>query len=679
MLFDTPIESLPATSPVTIHRFKTLGINTYSDLLNYFPFRYEDYSLITPIARIQEGEVVTVKGMIIHSKNEMTRRGFRLQKITMQDESGRLTLTWINQPYLIHILKEGMTIFVAGEVVRFAGKISVQPNEWELAKEETIHTNRIVPVYSEIRGLSSKTIREKIFHVTSHLKNTSEPLDNLPNEVLKFNNIVTQHDAYIGVHFPQSKSHLIESRRRLSFDELLSLHMYSQMIRREWQQKKVSHSFSLDKKKEEMVTSFIKTFPFKLTDDQNASIKEITQDIMKAHPMNRFLQGDVGSGKTVVAATAAYISYLNGFQTLIMAPTEILATQHYQTIQRLFKTLPLKIAIQTGSQKSMKSEGGTFDIIIGTQALLTSSLTFDRVGLVVIDEQHRFGVAQRSLLKEKGKEPHLLTMTATPIPRTLALTLYGDLDLSTITQMPLGRLPIKTFLVPLAKRTAAYAWIEKKVKEEHVQVFIICPLIEESESETLQTVKAAKKEYEHLKNEVFNGLRVSLLHGKLKPREKEQIMKEFSEGKTDILVSTSVVEVGIDIPNATIMIIEGAERFGLAQLHQLRGRIGRGKLQSYCYLFSEMLDETKLKRLQFFAGTNNGVKLAEYDLGQRGAGNIFGTKQHGYLKLKIASLSDIPLMQQTKHAALYILEKYPHLYSQSMLQNQIEKVKIANN
>lgn len=679
MLLETPIESLPATSPVTIHRFKTLGINAYADLLNYFPFRYEDYSLITPIARIQEGEVVTVKGMITQSKNEITRRGFRLQKITIQDESGRLTLTWINQPYLIHVLKEGMTIFVAGEVVRFAGKISLQPNEWELAREETIHTNRIVPVYSEIRGLSSKTIREKVFHIITHLKNTSEPLDQLPPEVMKFNNILTQHDAYMGAHFPLSKNHLIESRRRLSFDELLGLHMYSQMVRREWQKKNVKHPFIIDEDKRLKIDSFIKTLPFELTRDQIISIDEIKQDLLKTHPMNRFLQGDVGSGKTVVAAVAAYISYLNGFQTLIMAPTEILATQHYHTIQKLFKSLPLKIAIQTGSQKSMKKKGDTFNIVIGTQALLTSSLTFEKVGLVIIDEQHRFGVAQRSLLKEKGKEPHLLTMTATPIPRTLALTLYGDLDLSTITQMPLGRLPIKTFLVPLTKRIAAYVWIDKKVKEERVQVFIICPLIEESESETLLTVKAAKKEFEHLKNDVFKDLNVSLLHGKLKPKEKELIMKEFSEGKIDVLVSTSVVEVGIDIPNATIMIIEGAERFGLAQLHQLRGRIGRGSAQSYCYLFSEIQDETKLKRLHFFASTTNGVKLAEYDLGQRGAGNIFGTKQHGYLKLKIASLSDIELMKQAKNAALYILEKYPHLFSLSSIQKQIEEAKIANN
>lgn len=675
---ETPIESLPATSPVTLHRFKTLGINTYFDLLNYFPFRHEDYSLITPISRIQEGEVVTVKGVIIQSKNEITRRGFRLQKITIQDESGRLTLTWINQPYLIHVLKEGMTVFVAGEVVRFAGKISIQPDQWEVAKEETIHTNRIVPVYSEIRGLSSKTIREKVFHVVSHLKNTDEPHDHMPGEVVKFNNILSLHQAYIGVHFPESKTHLIASRKRLGFDELLSLHLYSQMTRREWQQKKATHHFLLDNKKKLLIEKFINSLPFELTDDQKTSIDEIKLDLLKTHPMNRFLQGDVGSGKTVVAAIAAYLSYLNGFQTLIMAPTEILATQHYQTIQKLFKSLPLKIAIQTGSHKSMK-KGGVYDIIIGTQALLTSSLTFDKVGLVVIDEQHRFGVAQRSLLKEKGKEPHLLTMTATPIPRTLALTLYGDLDLSTITQMPLGRLPIKTFLVPLAKRMAAYTWIEKKVREEKVQVFIICPLIEESESETLQTVKAAKKEYEHLKNEVFKNLKVSLLHGKLKPREKELVMKEFSDGKTDILVSTSVVEVGIDIPNASIMIIEGAERFGLAQLHQLRGRIGRGTVQSYCYLFSEIQDESKLKRLHFFAGTNNGVKLAEYDLGQRGSGNIFGTKQHGYLKLKIASLSDIELMRQAKSAAKYILEKYPHLFSLSTMQKQIEEVRIANN
>jgi ATP-dependent DNA helicase RecG len=678
MLLDSPIESLPATSGATVLRLKSLGISTYSDLLNYFPFRYENYSLITPIARIQEGEIVTVKGIIIQSKNEISRRGFRLQKITIQDESARLTLTWINQPYLVHLLREGLTMYVAGKVVRFAGKISVQPSEWELAKDETIHTNRIVPVYSEIRGLSSKTVREKIFYIISQLKNTREPPDPLPAEILRYNHIIPLRDAYEGVHFPSSQKNLRDSRRRLSFDELLELHLYSQLVRGEWKKKNVSHPFIIDTEKRLKINSLIGSLPFELTGDQKLSIHEIERDFLQKHPMNRFLQGDVGSGKTVVAAIAAYISYLNKFQTLIMAPTEVLAAQHYETLQKIFKSFQLKVGLRTGSSKSMK-KGEEYDIIVGTQALLTSSLTFSNVGLVIIDEQHRFGVIQRSLLKKKGEEPHLLTMTATPIPRTLALTLYGDLDISTLTQMPRGRLPPKTFLVPGSKRADAYAWIRRMVKGERVQVFIICPLIDESEKETLITVKAAKKEFEHLKSKVFNGLHISLLHGKLRAAEKELIMKDFSDGRIDILVSTSVVEVGIDIPNAAIMIIEGAERYGLAQLHQLRGRVGRGKAQSYCCLFSETEDPEKLRRLRFFAGTKNGVKLAEYDLGQRGAGNIFGTRQHGYLRMKIASLTDFELMKQTKDAARFILEKHPHLFPLSTMQRQIEAHKITNN
>jgi len=411
------------------------------------------------------------------------------------------------------------------------------------------------------------------------------------------------------------------------------------------------HELSLQK--------FIANLPFKLTSDQNKATKEITTDLEKAVPMNRFLQGDVGSGKTVVAAIACYLTVLNGYQSLIMAPTEILANQHFQTINNLFSRLTtLRVSLITSSQKlsaSWRIENS--DIIIGTHALLNQKLKFEKVGLVVVDEQHRFGVNQRALLKEKALNPHLLTMTATPIPRTVALTLYGELDLSYIKELPYGRLPIKTFLVPKEKRGDGYNWIKNQIKEKQAQVFIVCPLIEESESETLKSIKAAKIEFENTKK-IFPEFKLGLLHGKIKSLEKQKIMSDFKNKKIDILVSTPVVEVGIDIPGATIMIIEGVERFGLAQLHQLRGRVGRSDKQSYCLLFSENLLEKTIKRLNFFCKNNLGIKLAEFDLTNRGAGNIFGTEQHGFVNLKIADLSDFELISKTKKAVEYFVGKY---------------------
>jgi ATP-dependent DNA helicase RecG len=371
-----------------------------------------------------------------------------------------------------------------------------------------------------------------------------------------------------------------------------------------------------------------------------------------------------GSGKTVVAALAAYLAYLNGFSTLYMAPTEILAQQHYATIAKIFEKTRVVVGLQTGSQKAIKkAKGGSatvqsaklYDIIIGTHALLTESVQIDKIGLVIIDEQHRFGVKQRAMLKRKGFNPHLLTMTATPIPRTVALTLYGELDLSVIDEMPKGRLPIKTWAVPQVKRADAYEWIKKQMKAQKTQTFIICPLIEESEVETMKSVKAAKMEYEHLKQSVFKDWRVGLIHGKLKPIEKTDAMNKFKNKQYDVLVATSVVEVGIDVPNATIMIIEGADRYGLAQLHQLRGRVGRGDKQSYCILFSD--SEQSNNRLQFFAKTNSGMKLAEFDLKIRGSGDIYGLKQHGYANLKVATFADLDLINQTKRATQDFLTK----------------------
>lgn len=673
MLLATPIEAIPATSPVTIKHLKSLGVNTFYDLLGYFPFRYEDYSVISPIARIQAGETVTVKGLITAAKNVYTRRGFKLQTVTLRDATGECNITWYNQPYLMHVFREGVPLSVAGQVSSYAGKVTLTPLEWEILKSDHIHTGRIVPVYSEVRGLSTRTIREKMFHAVSHLRETMEPPESIPPEVVQFNGLMGLHEAYLQIHFPADRARLAEARKRLGFDELLALQLSSLLTRMEWDKKSVSHRMDLPPSKEKKLQSFIKGLPFELTGDQEKAVADITGDMVKESPMNRFLQGDVGSGKTVVAAVAAYLSYLNGCSALVMAPTEILAQQHFKTMSALFKDTPVRVAIQTGSKKTALKEG-EYDIIVGTQALLSRSVSFKKVGLVVIDEQHRFGVAQRALLKEKGGEPHLLTMTATPIPRTLALTLYGELDISVIAQMPKGRVPVRSYLVPPEKRQAAYEWIRKKVKEEKTQVFIICPLIEESEEETMQTMKAAKKEYEHLRTGIFPDLKVALLHGRLKPKEKEAVMQEFAQGESDVLVSTSVVEVGIDIPNASVMIIEGAQKFGMAQLHQLRGRVGRGSAQSHCLLFADNPDEGASARLAFFARHGNGAELAEYDLHHRGPGNIFGTSQHGYMKLRIAKLSDIGLIKQARDAAAYLAGKSPDLQAYPALKSQVASI-----
>jgi len=660
------IENLPNTSSITIHKLKSLGINTYFDLLNYFPLRYEDYSPLTNIDKVQIGEVVTVQGKIVEAKNQYTRSRITIQKIIIADDTGTVSISWFNQPYLIRILKIDEIISVAGLVKRFGSRLIIEPKEYEIG-EKRIHTGRLVPIYSERKGLSSKTIREKVTHALSGVilsdeqNEESKDLEFLPKEIISYNNLIDENTAYRQIHFPENMDLANKAKERLAFDELFSLQLANNLIKREWQKEKVGNSFNVETSLMTSLQDFIGDLPFKLTSDQNKAVEEIINDLKKSTPMNRFLQGDVGSGKTVVAAIGCYLSFLNGYQSIIMAPTEILANQHFQTIKNLFSKLDtLGVGLITGSTKkptTHKLQPTPYDIIIGTHALLNQKLKFNKVGLVVIDEQHRFGVSQRALLKEKTLNSHLLTMTATPIPRTVALTLYGELDLSYIEEMPKGRQLIKTFFVPKEKRNSGYLWIKKQIKENNAQVFIVCPLIEESESETLKSVKAVKIEFENLKK-IFPEFRLSLLHGKIKSSEKQKIMSDFKNEKIDILISTPVVEVGIDVPNATIMIIEGAERFGLASLHQLRGRVGRSDKQSYCFLYTENDSDKTRKRLNFFCKNHLGVKLAEFDLNNRGAGNIFGTEQHGFVNLKIASLTDFELINRTKKAVGYFVGKY---------------------
>lgn len=687
-----PIENLPATSSITIRKFKSMGIDTYFDLLNYFPSRYEDYSIISKINQIQIGEVVTVTGKIIEATNQYTRSHITIQKIVITDDTGVVEVSWFNQPFLIRVFKVGDAISVAGLVKQFGGKISIEPKEYEVG-DKKIHTGRIIPIYSEKKGLSTKTIREKINAI---LKSTSEVVfrvaETLPKEIIEFNNLISEDKAYQQIHFPDSLELAKKARERLAFDELFNLQLANSLVKKEWKKERVGNRFNVETQNLASLQRFIDGLPFKLTGDQKKVIEEIISDLKKTTPMNRFLQGDVGSGKTIVASIACYLSFLNGYQSIIMAPTEILAQQHFESISKLFNKSQItnskpeinskfkipKVALITGSMKSKlitNPQSLIPDIIIGTHALLSKKIKFNKVGLVVIDEQHRFGVEQRALLKEKSLNPHILTMTATPIPRTVALTLYGELDLSYLTEMPQGRQIIKTFLVAKEKRNKGYEWIKTQIANNKSQVFIVCPLIEESENETMKSLRAVTVEYEKL-SKVFSNFKLGLLHGKLKSSEKNQIMDDFKNKKIDILVSTPVVEVGIDIPDATIMIIEGADRFGLASLHQLRGRVGRSDRQSYCFLFTENSSEKTIKRLNFFCQNNLGTELAEFDLKNRGAGNIFGTEQHGFVNLKIANLADFELINKTKKAVEYFNEHY-NISDWKEIGERIKKYKVS--
>lgn len=684
MHLNTPIDSLPRTSPITIRKLKNLGINTYWDLLNYFPFRYEPFQIISAIANVQNGETVTIIGKIEYAKFGITKTGLRIVNAKISDNSGSIEASWFNQPYLLNLLKKDLTIAIAGEIKQFGRKFQIIPKEYEFIffddanpryNNKLKHTGRLIPVYPEKRGLSSKTIREKIYYLIDILSNDrgKDGIPKiLPKNIMTYNYLIDEEAAYKNIHFPESLEKEKQARERLAFDEMFLIQLSSNLIKQKWKKEVIGHQFFLNKNSK-LLQDFIDCLPFTLTDSQKKVIDEILMDLQKKQPMNRLLQGEVGSGKTVVATVACYLSYLNGYQSLFMGPTEILAQQHYQTITGLFN---LKFKIEnfkkpnviliTGSNKPTKDKLSKADIIIGTHALIQKKLTFQKIGLVIVDEQHRFGVNQRAELKNKGINPHLLTMTATPIPRTVMLTLYGELDISIIDELPKNRIPIKTYVVPKEKRLSAYNWIQKQIETQAVQAYIVCPLIEESEIETMQSVRAATQEFEYLQNSIFKKLKLGLLHGKLKAKEKQITMEKFVNKQLDILVTTSVVEVGVDIPNATIMVIEGAERYGLAQLHQLRGRIGRGTKQSYCLVFTSENTKNINDRLHFFAKNSDGNLLAEKDMKIRGPGNIFGSQQHGYVDLKIASLNDYTLIEKTKKAVEYFMRncpinKYPEL------------------
>ena len=656
---NAPLTSLPGIGSIFGRKFEKLGVTSIENLFYHVPTRYLDYSQVTKISKLKIGETITIHAKVISIANIISRKGLRMQIGSVEDDTGKVQVLWFNQTYLVRTLFPGKLVSLSGKVSFFNKKICLSSPDFEILEgvdAPTLHTGRLVPIYPETSGLSSKWIRRTILNVIKYPKVNLNDL--LPKEILTAKKLVGLKESFQMVHFPENLKEAERGRERLAFNELLFTHLKSLYRKSDWQKNKSQFALKVDTKK---VNEFVKSLPFTLTASQKKAIDEILSDLKRNIPMNRLLEGDVGSGKTVVAAIGAYVSYLNGFQTVIMAPTQILAEQHYKTIKKLFPKL--KIALVTASRFLIPDSSNIF---IGTHALLHSKIDFTNVAFVVIDEQHRFGVEQRTHLVKKSKSPHVLTMTATPIPRTIALTTYGDLDLSVLTDMPKGRLKITTWVVPEKKRSDAYKWINSQITDHYSQCFIVCPLIEESEVETMEGVKAVTQEFESLKK-VFGKLKLGLLHGRMKAKEKTQVLNGFRTGKIDILVTTLVVEVGIDIPNATIMVIEAAERFGLAALHQLRGRVGRSDKKSYCLLFTNIGGGNPFRRLKSMEKMHSGFELSELDLKMRGPGEIFGTTQSGFPEFKVASWSNYELIKETRELAEDVI-KNPKTYPK-LIQN----------
>ncbi|MEX0919599.1 MAG: ATP-dependent DNA helicase RecG, partial [Candidatus Saccharimonadales bacterium] len=622
-------------------KLEKLGIFTIEDLLKHYPRRYDDFSKIIPIAQANPGNI-TIKGEIDQIVSRRTkRRGTTLTEAIISDDSGSIKAIWFNQPYLAKQLPKDTEVYVSGELSFKYQQYAMQNPAVERVSTLTKNTARIVPIYPETAGLSSKQLRKILLEAIK-----VDIPDPLPKEIRERYKLIDKNSALEQVHFPDSSKSLELAKHRLGFEEIYLLLLLSRMMKDElleYDASKVSYS-------QELANSFIKQLPFKMTDDQRKAAWQIIKDMGQAKPMNRLLQGDVGSGKTAAAAMAATFVAGSKLQTALLAPTEILANQHYQTLNQIIPQ-DISVEILTSSTKAKDRQkiladlaSGKVDILVGTHALLQPDVKFKHLGLVIVDEQHRFGVNQRQELRDKSKTmPHMLSMSATPIPRSLALTVYGDLDISSIRQMPPGRKEIKTQVVTNARKT--YDEIYHHLQDGG-QVYVVCPLIEESDTLGATSVS---EEVIQLKR-YWKDVSIAALHGRLSAKEKASVMDDFRGGKIQVLVATTVVEVGVDVANANVILIEGAERFGLSTLHQLRGRVGRGDAQAYCYLKTS--NETQAKyRLELMERYSDGFMLAEKDLEMRGAGELYGKRQHGQLDLRMAKLTDIELIKEARAAA----------------------------
>ena len=661
---DIPVNSIKGIGEKKTSALTRMGISSIRDLLYTFPRRHDDYSKLKPIGNLWFGEEVTVIGTIDSVSTRSIRSGkMKLVEAVVSDKSGALKVTWFNQPWLERQLSRAKHVVLSGEIEQYLGRLTMNNPEWEPLSKKQLHTNRIVPVYPLTKNITQKWLRGIIHDAVQKYGPSIE--DPLPDQLRSSISLPKLPDAIQEIHFPDSGQSLQKAKQRLAFDELFLLQMGVLKQKMQWENRPGQVFDSPD----DWINSRVKQLPFQLTKAQIKALSQIREDLRSGHPMNRLLQGDVGSGKTVIAALAALIVIRQGAQAAFMAPTSILAEQHFNTLKKLLNNDPNEvkeneISLLIGStpedqkeQIRKKLSQGEIKLVIGTHALLQEPVKFQNLQLAIVDEQHRFGVEQRGILRQKGNNPHLLVMTATPIPRSLALTTFGDLELSVIDELPPGRLPVETHVLYPREIERAYSLVRRQVDNGN-QAFIIYPLVEESEK---IDEKAAVDEFRRLQDEIFPSCSLGLLHGQMRPDEKESVMTLFRDKEIQILISTSVVEVGVDIPGATVMLVEGAHRFGLAQLHQFRGRVGRSDQKSYCILIPGNAEEVENQRLQAMVETNDGFVLAEKDLAIRGPGQFLGTRQSGYTELKFASITDLQLIEQARQHASELFRQDPEL------------------